>query len=264
MSTPEDPRPHAATATATADLGAGRARGAARGDPRRDRRTGRRRPSLGDFSIAPGAVARVARLPKALFLVPVVVVLVVASPPWPLFVAPRAAATATTAASSSEQVAGATCSRRRGTTSWSRRRPTRAAAPGSSTRCSTRRTPSCRSRSTRPSKREESWYWDGSDLRSTTSRAPRRCRGSTSRGVDGAVARRPGRPGPPARRGPDHLVRIVRAPDADQAMVWAYATNEYGETAYLGARPTARSSTTPPSTDAPTGGIPPAGGVAPV
>jgi hypothetical protein len=35
---------------------------------------------------------------------------------------------------------------------------------------------------------------------------------------------------------PTSYYAIVRAPDDDRAVVWAYATNDYSETAYLGAR----------------------------
>ena len=35
---------------------------------------------------------------------------------------------------------------------------------------------------------------------------------------------------------PTSWYAIVRAPDADRAVVWAYASNEYNESEYLGAR----------------------------
>jgi hypothetical protein len=86
------------------------------------------------------------------------------------------------------------------------------------------------------SQRQESFYWDGSDLSSNDSK-------STASGIRFDLTRVEGQTVIDLVDRVKLLVEdpvswyaIVRAPDGDRSMIWAYATNEYGETAYLGAR----------------------------
>lgn len=85
------------------------------------------------------------------------------------------------------------------------------------------------------SKRYESFYWDGSSLAASskgTASGPRfdliRVAPSVLVDLVDQVQR--------LIEEPTSWYAIVRAPDADRAMIWAYASNEYSETAYLGAR----------------------------
>lgn len=85
-------------------------------------------------------------------------------------------------------------------------------------------------------KRYYSWYWDGSELsRSSqgTSTNPRfdLARADAAVVVD-LVERVSG-----LVDDPTSTYAIVRAPDADGAVVWAYASNAFSESAYLAARP---------------------------
>lgn len=86
------------------------------------------------------------------------------------------------------------------------------------------------------SDREEYWNWDGRDLSTndvkSTSTWPRTDLASVDPAVIVALVGQ-------VRDNvddPTSWYAIVRAPDDDRAVVWAYATNDYGETAYLGAR----------------------------
>lgn len=84
--------------------------------------------------------------------------------------------------------------------------------------------------------REEYWYWDGRDLSrndsKSTSTWPRVDLASVDPDVIVALVGQVQQ----NVEDPTSYYAIVRAPDDDRAVVWAYATNEYGETAYLGAR----------------------------
>ena len=84
--------------------------------------------------------------------------------------------------------------------------------------------------------REEYWYWDGHDLspndvKSTSSWA-RMDLATVDAGVIVDLVEQVQR----NVEEPTSYYAIVRAPDDDRAVVWAYATNDYSETAYLGAR----------------------------
>lgn len=85
------------------------------------------------------------------------------------------------------------------------------------------------------SNREESFYWDGTDLRSNDLKSTASSRRFDLTHVDASVIvslvdRVRG-----LVEDPTTWYAVIRAPDADRSMIWAYATNEYGETAYLGA-----------------------------
>jgi hypothetical protein len=85
-------------------------------------------------------------------------------------------------------------------------------------------------------KRYRSWYWDGGSLATSsqgTASSPRFDMG----GVDAAVLVDLVGQVQELVEDPTSWYVIVRAPDADGAMLWAYASNEFAETAYLGAKP---------------------------
>lgn len=84
--------------------------------------------------------------------------------------------------------------------------------------------------------REEYWYWDGHDLSRNDSKSTSSWPRVDLATVDASVVvdlvatvRR-------NVEEPTSYYAIVRAPDDDRAVVWAYASNDYSETAYLGAR----------------------------
>lgn len=88
----------------------------------------------------------------------------------------------------------------------------------------------------RTTQREEYWYWDGheltnNDVKSTSSFA----RTDLSR-VDPAVLVNLVEQVQTRLEDATTWYAIVRAPDDDRAVMWAYASNEYGESEYLGAR----------------------------
>lgn len=86
------------------------------------------------------------------------------------------------------------------------------------------------------SQRAKHWYWDGSELSDndvkTTASGARYELGK----VDPAVLVDLVEQVRGKVESPESWYAIVRAPDADRAVIWAYATGEYGESAYLGAR----------------------------
>jgi hypothetical protein len=88
----------------------------------------------------------------------------------------------------------------------------------------------------RRSKRYRSWYWDGSSLTTSSQGTSTSPRFDLAR-IDAAVVvdlvdRVQG-----LVDDPTSWYAIVRAPDDDGAMIWAYASNEFSESSYLGARP---------------------------
>ncbi|WP_197025870.1 DUF1707 SHOCT-like domain-containing protein [Nocardioides sp. URHA0020] len=85
------------------------------------------------------------------------------------------------------------------------------------------------------SSRESSYYWDGDDLRANNSKSTSSDPRFDLTLVDGAVLVDLVDQVRQLVDEPSTWYTIVRAPSADRAMVWAYASNEYGETAYLGA-----------------------------
>ena len=87
----------------------------------------------------------------------------------------------------------------------------------------------------RTSQREEYWYWDGSELTLSSKSKSTWERTDLSKVNPAVVANMVDQ----VRGKVDEATTwyaIVRAPDADRAVIWAYATNDYNETAYLGAR----------------------------
>jgi hypothetical protein len=84
--------------------------------------------------------------------------------------------------------------------------------------------------------REGYWYWDGHELSDNDTKSTSSFARMDLSTVDPAVivdlVERVQR----NVEDPTSYYAIVRAPDDDRAVVWAYASNEYSETAYLGAR----------------------------
>ena len=85
-------------------------------------------------------------------------------------------------------------------------------------------------------KRQESWYWDGTDLRSNDSKNTASFDRFDLAGVDGAVVVDLVDQVRTLVEDPTSWYAIVRTADADGATMWAYASNEYRETAYRGAK----------------------------
>lgn len=86
------------------------------------------------------------------------------------------------------------------------------------------------------SQREEYWYWDGSDLTRNDVKSTSSLERTDLSRVDPAVIVDLVDQVRGKLDEATSWYAIVRAPDHDRAVVWAYATNEYSETAYLGAR----------------------------
>ena len=84
-------------------------------------------------------------------------------------------------------------------------------------------------------KRYESWYWNGSSM-STSSKGTASGPRFDLAAVDGAVVVDLVDQVQQLVDDPTSWYAIVRAPDTDGAMIWAYATNDYSETAYLAAK----------------------------
>ena len=85
-------------------------------------------------------------------------------------------------------------------------------------------------------KRYRSWYWDGRSLATSsqgTASSPR----FDMEDIDPAVLVDLVEQVQGRVEDPTSWYVIARAPDDSGAMVWAYASNEFAETAYLGARP---------------------------
>ena len=86
------------------------------------------------------------------------------------------------------------------------------------------------------SNREEYWYWDGHDLSRNDVKSTSSWDRVDLATVDAAVVVDLVEKVQHNVEDPTSYYAIVRAPDDDRAVVWAYATNDYSETAYLGAR----------------------------
>jgi DUF1707 SHOCT-like domain len=86
------------------------------------------------------------------------------------------------------------------------------------------------------SDREEYWYWDGHDLTSNDVKSTSSWSRIDLATVDPAVIVALVGQVQDNVEDPTSWYAIVRAPDVVNAVVWAYATNDYGESAYLGAR----------------------------
>ncbi len=86
------------------------------------------------------------------------------------------------------------------------------------------------------SQREEYWYWDGSDLEPNDSKSTSSFERTDLAQVDPAVIVDLIEQVQTLVEDPTSWYAIVRAPDDDRAVVWAYASNEYSESEYLGAR----------------------------
>lgn len=84
--------------------------------------------------------------------------------------------------------------------------------------------------------REGYWYWDGSDLTDNDSKSTSTFPRTDLAQLDPAVIVDLVEQVRTMVEEPTTWYVIVRAPDDDRAVVWAYATNEYGESEYLGAR----------------------------
>lgn len=85
------------------------------------------------------------------------------------------------------------------------------------------------------SQREAYWYWDGSSLTQNSKSTSSWERFDLSKADPATISSLVDQ----VRGKLDEATSwyaIVRAPDDDRAIMWAYATNDYGETAYLGAR----------------------------
>lgn len=88
----------------------------------------------------------------------------------------------------------------------------------------------------RQSERYRSWYWDGTTLDTWSQGTTTGPRFDLAK-VDAAVVVDLVEQVQGLVEEPTSWYAIVRAPDGDGAVVWAYASNEFNETAYLGARP---------------------------
>ncbi|GAA4698344.1 hypothetical protein [Nocardioides conyzicola] len=188
---------------------------------------------LADFSVAPGAVARVGRLPRTLFLIPVVAVLVVVvgvvaavlgvgsgDDEVDAGAAGPADAQVLTAEGYDELVA-AVEEETGGTTVFDAVLYPAYAVVSVPVDATT--------------KRQESWYWDGTDLRSNNSKSTASFDRFDLASVDGAVVVDLVDRVRDLVEDPTSWYAIVRTSDPDGATMWAYASNEYDETAYLGA-----------------------------
>lgn len=86
------------------------------------------------------------------------------------------------------------------------------------------------------SQREEYWYWDGRDLTRSDSKSTSSFGRTDLSRVDPAVIVDLVAQVQKNVEDPVSHYAIVRAPDDDRAVIWAYASNDYGESEYLGAR----------------------------
>ena len=84
--------------------------------------------------------------------------------------------------------------------------------------------------------REEYWYWDGHELSRNDSKSTSSWPRMDLATVDATVIVDLVEKVQKNVEDPTSYYAIVRAPDDDRAVVWAYASNDYSETAYLGAR----------------------------
>ena len=88
----------------------------------------------------------------------------------------------------------------------------------------------------RTSQRAAYWSWDGSVLTNNDSKTTSSFRRTDLSRVDPAVIVDLVEKVQKNVEDPTSYYAIVRAPDDDRAVIWAYASNEYGESEYLGAR----------------------------
>jgi hypothetical protein len=86
-------------------------------------------------------------------------------------------------------------------------------------------------------RREEYWYWNGRELTRNDNRSTASFGRYDLSAIDADQLVRLVRRVRPLVDDPTSWYAIVRAPDSDGAVMWAYASNEYSETAYLGAKP---------------------------
>jgi hypothetical protein len=88
----------------------------------------------------------------------------------------------------------------------------------------------------RTTQREAYWYWDGSDLTDNDSKSTSSFPRTDLSRVDPAVIVDLVAQVRTKVEDPTSWYAIVRAPDDSGAVVWVYASNEYSESEYLGAR----------------------------
>lgn len=88
----------------------------------------------------------------------------------------------------------------------------------------------------RTTQREEYWYWDGRELTNNDVKSTSSFERTDLSRIDPAVLVNLVEQVQTKVEDPTTWYAIVRAPDDDRAVMWAYASNEYGESEYLGAR----------------------------
>lgn len=84
--------------------------------------------------------------------------------------------------------------------------------------------------------REAYWYWDGDDLTDNGTKSTSSFQRTDLAQMDPAVIVDLVEQVRTLVEDPTSWYAIVRAPDDDRAVVWVYASNEYSESEYLGAR----------------------------
>lgn len=86
------------------------------------------------------------------------------------------------------------------------------------------------------SQREEYWYWDGEELTNNGTKSTSSFPRTDLAQIDPALVVELVEQVRTKVEEPTSWYAIVRAPDSDRAVVWAYASNEYNESEYVGAR----------------------------
>jgi hypothetical protein len=86
------------------------------------------------------------------------------------------------------------------------------------------------------SQREEYWYWDGEDLTRNDNKSTSSYGRTDLSRIDAAVIVDLTDQVQKNVEEPTSYYAIVRSPDDDRAVIWAYASNDYSESEYLGAR----------------------------
>ncbi|WP_243056663.1 DUF1707 domain-containing protein [Nocardioides sp. SR21] len=84
--------------------------------------------------------------------------------------------------------------------------------------------------------REAYWYWDGSELTDNDTKSASSFPRTDLAQIDAALIVDLVEQVRTKVEDPTSWYAIVRAPDSDRAVVWAYASNEYQESEYIGAR----------------------------
>jgi len=84
--------------------------------------------------------------------------------------------------------------------------------------------------------REEYWYWDGEELTNNGTKSTSSFPRTDLAQIDPALVVDLVEQVQTKVEDPTSWYAIVRAPDSDRAVVWAYASNEYSESEYVGAR----------------------------